>query len=139
MKPASYLIPAFQDLDSVVTKAAARITDHFADEEYSAIVCTGISGLIVSPSIAMILNKKLVVVRKPDDTSNHSKLAFEGYLTSDDDWIFLDDFVDTGSTRDYVITTLRNSGYTEGIGQYEWRHKHALHWTDTHRIKNHFP
>lgn len=70
------------------------------DYKFDTVAFRGMSGAIIGPSVAMALNKSMLLVRKPEDTT-HSSLKVEG------DWaarryIIVDDFVESGGTRDAI-------------------------------------
>ena len=63
--------------------------------KYDTLVGTGLSGTIAVTDLARKLDKKYLVVRKPNDGS-HSYLPVEGKLGQR--WVFVDDLVGTGTT-----------------------------------------
>ena len=72
-------------------------------DSFDSIVCCGISGLLVAPQVAEILNKNLVIVRKPDEQC-YSDFLIEGaapYL-----YVILDDLICSGSTLKWIKNTL---------------------------------
>ena len=91
-----YMGEAFDDPD----KITARVRNLLKGVKYDTLVGTGLSGTLVVPHVARALSKHWLVVRKPED-GTHSCHAAEGELGKR--WVFLDDFVDTGATRDRVI------------------------------------
>jgi hypothetical protein len=68
--------------------------------DYDTMIGTGLSGALMVPTLARALRKKWAIIRKPDDGS-HSEARYEGTIGSR--WIFVDDFVSSGQTRDRVI------------------------------------
>ena len=64
-------------------------------KRYDTLVGIGLSGAIVVPRLAASLGKHALFIRKPNDGS-HSWLPAEGTLGHQ--WIFVDDFIDTGAT-----------------------------------------
>lgn len=73
--------------------------------DFDTVVVTGVSGTLMGGVIAHALDCNLVVVRKPDDVSTHSYRRIEGDLGRR--WVFLDDLIDTGSTRRRVLREVR--------------------------------
>ncbi len=53
------------------------------------------------PTLALRLKKKFVLIRKEDDDSHHGGGRLLGELG--ERWIFVDDFISTGKTRDRVV------------------------------------
>ena len=68
--------------------------------EFDAIVCRGVSGLLIAPIVAMRLNKTLIVVRKGEKT--HSAYTVEGDHGAKR-YLILDDFIDGGDTVRAII------------------------------------
>ena len=69
--------------------------------EFDAIAYTGQSGALVAPTIAYLLNKHLIMVRKDVELSgSHSFNRVEGYVNKNEpiNYIIIDDFVETGKT-----------------------------------------
>ena len=88
-----YMSDAFDDPDALTE----RVKQLLKGTRYDTIVGTGLSGTLVVPYVARKLHKHWLIVRKPNDGS-HSSFKAEGELGQR--WVFLDDFVDTGETRD---------------------------------------
>ena len=111
-----YLDAALVDLDGVL-ETAERI---LADYDYDTLVGTGFSGALVVPALALRLGKQFVLVRKENDGSHHSGRMI-GQLGKR--WVFLDDFVSSGTTRKRVRRAVHLSceerGWkTEHVGDY---------------------
>jgi adenine/guanine phosphoribosyltransferase-like PRPP-binding protein len=78
------------------------------DVDFDTVVGTGLSGTIGATLIAYALKKHLLIVRKPSDAEtmprgawpNHSGFKTEGRMGRK--WVFVDDLVSTGKTRDRV-------------------------------------
>lgn len=118
-----YMDSAVFDLPDVIETAKKAL----AGVDFDTLVGTGFSGSIVIPSIALALGKNFVLIRKETDDSHHGKGRLVGQLGKK--WIFVDDFVATGRTRQRVIDKIdeaiaeyRQIGYTvdetELVGQY---------------------
>lgn len=73
--------------------------------QFDTLVVTGISGVVMGGVLAHALGVNLLVVRKEDDRSTHSFSRIEGHLG--ERWAFLDDLIDTGSTRSRVVREVR--------------------------------
>jgi len=112
-----YMDDAVFNLAGVIETAKDRLKD----VDFDTIVGTGFSGGIVIPSLALALGKKFVLIRKETDDSHHGKGRLLGDLG--DRWIFVDDFVSSGSTRQRVIEKIHETGGMYGhfptlVGQY---------------------
>lgn len=119
----SYLTSAFASAEELV-KQAQRILDGV---EYDTMVGTGLSGGLVVPALARLLNKEFALIRKSGDSS-HREREVEGSLG--DRWIFVDDFVSSGDTLARVRAAIDNAqkgqpyGWdafkTEYVGTYQY-------------------
>ncbi len=87
------------DLEEAVTYVAETI----ADVDFDTLVFRGFSGALVGPCVALRLNKKWALVRKPGD-STHSCHRIEGYVFGN--YIIIDDFIDTGETVLWITRTV---------------------------------
>lgn len=67
------------------------------DVDFDTVVGTGMSGIPAATLIGNSMGKHILLVRKPDDKSNHHGGPVVGELGAR--WIFVDDFVSSGSTR----------------------------------------
>jgi adenine/guanine phosphoribosyltransferase-like PRPP-binding protein len=74
-------------------------------ESFDSIVCCGISGLLVAPQIAEILNKHLVVVRKENDKC-YSDFGIEGVAPYR--YIIIDDLICSGKTVRHIKNTIKD-------------------------------
>ncbi|WP_158881951.1 hypothetical protein [Amycolatopsis anabasis] len=88
--------------------------------DFDTMIGTGLSGSLVVPVIARALGKHWAIVRKPNDGS-HSNKPLEG--TVGDRWVFVDDFVESGATRNRVIDVIEDAQEhyrfeTEHVGSY---------------------
>lgn len=115
-----YMDEAVFNLSEVIETAKQRL----ADVDFDTMVGTGFSGSIVIPSLALALGKKFVLIRKETDDSHHGKGMLVGQLG--EKWIFVDDFVSSGKTRQRVIDKVAewSADYdvdTELVGQYTYQ------------------
>jgi len=85
--------------------------------EFDAIVCCGVSGLLLAPTLALYMDKHLAVVRKVSD-SNHSEFNVESNMEDGDSWIFVDDLTATGNTQSYVRERMAKLGHGNTVGAY---------------------
>jgi len=68
-------------------------------DEFDSIACCGVSGLMVVPQIAELLNKNIVVVRKPDE-ERYSNFWIEG--ASPYRYVVVDDLICSGNTFKWI-------------------------------------
>lgn len=90
--------------NKIIIKAVCdlrKISDNF-----DSIVCCGTSGLMVAPQVCEILDKHIVVVRKPD-TKSYSDFFMEGVMPFR--YVIIDDLICSGST----IRLIKNTIYEE--------------------------
>ena len=89
--------------NKIIIKAVCdlrKITDSF-----DSIACCGVSGMMVVPQIAELLNKNIVVVRKGGDK------CYSAFLTEGANpfrYIILDDLICSGSTIKHIKKTIKN-------------------------------
>ena len=90
--------------------------------DFDAVACTGVSGMLIAPSIAMRLGVQLIVVRKTLGATHATELA-EGEPIRSYRYLLVDDFSCTGATIRNVDEKLHGthvgswfySGHTEGF------------------------
>ena len=87
------------------------------DTPFDAIVCTGVSGLLLAPMVALTMAKRLAVIRKEGDV-NHSEFRVETTMKDGDSWIFLDDLIVSGATLHAVRDTMQRMGFGKEVGTY---------------------
>lgn len=112
-----------------IAEVARLLLKHHPEKlKFDTLVGTGLSGAIVVPPLARSLRKKFLLIRKDNDSS-HSSYPAEGVLGRR--WLFVDDFVSSGTTFHKVITGVekcvkdvgkwRDPGFTSelvGVFQY---------------------
>lgn len=114
---ASYMEDAIFNLPRVIETAQ----EDLKDVDFDTMVGTGFSGGLVIPALALAMGKKFVLIRKETDDSHHGKGRLIGELGQR--WIFVDDFVSSGRTRQRVIDKIdevvkREYEKPERVGQY---------------------
>lgn len=104
-------------------KRVAAAVEDALPKNVDTLVCTGLSGMLVTPFVAATLGLNLVVVRKE---KSRDRYLVEGSLGKH--WVLLDDFVFSGATTarvvDRVAFECRRRGYsTEFVGvMCYWHH-----------------
>jgi adenine/guanine phosphoribosyltransferase-like PRPP-binding protein len=68
-------------------------------DTFDSIACCGVSGLMVVPQIAEILNKNIVIVRKPEE-KRYSEFYIEG--VSPFRYVVVDDLICSGDTFKWI-------------------------------------
>jgi len=71
-------------------------------KDFDSIACCGVSGLMVVPQIAEILNKNILVVRKNE--RRYSDFATEGVAPFR--YVVIDDLICSGKTIKHIMDTL---------------------------------
>lgn len=74
--------------------------------EFDTVVCRGISGCLIVPTLADSLRKPFLLVRKKGD-GNHSGFLFEGHAGVQK-FIIVDDLIDTGSTIRAILSAMKD-------------------------------
>lgn len=69
--------------------------DSLRDVDFKTLVFRGFSGALVGPVVALELNKRWALIRKPHDRT-HSCSMIEGEVFGD--YVIIDDFIETGDT-----------------------------------------
>jgi len=71
-------------------------------KEFDSIACCGVSGLMVVPQIAEILNKHIVIIRKQGQS--YSTFSMEGVTPFR--YVIIDDLICSGETVKYIKNTV---------------------------------
>ncbi len=127
MNHAMYLGDALRRPRATVEASVRFLAEH--SNEFEGIVCTGLSGLLIAPMIAMELGKTLAVVRKRGDCgpdNNHSICGVETTIEMRQNWIFIDDIISTGNSVLRVRKEMVDLGYNPEVATYlycmrDWR------------------
>lgn len=121
-----YMDSALFDLSGVIKAAEGGLQD----VDFDTLVGTGFSGGIVIPALALAMGKKFVLIRKETDDSHHGGGRVLGELG--EKWIFVDDFVSSGRTRQRVIgkivdTASACGATTRCVGAYMYEARSAYY------------
>lgn len=125
-----YIQQAFsqEDRANIISSFGKCISDNVFGE-FDGLVCRGTSGLLIAPLLAHLFDKKLMVVRKPNDNSHSEGTILEG----DDNiqrFVIIDDFTCSGSTLNSILDGI-NKGKRQWfydmynpqyVGCYFWMH-----------------
>ena len=88
--------------NSVVIKAVCHLRK--ISDQFDSIACCGVSGLMVVPQIAEILNKNIVIVRKSE--RRYSEFFIEGVASSN--YVIVDDLICSGDTIKRIVNYIRD-------------------------------
>jgi adenine/guanine phosphoribosyltransferase-like PRPP-binding protein len=72
--------------------------------DFDSIACSGISGLIIVPQIAEILNKNIIILRKAQE-KRYSEFEIEGVTPFR--YIIIDDLICSGRTVRHIKNTIK--------------------------------
>jgi len=97
MRNVSYSREAFTEPEAMILQARAALRN----VDYDTMIGTGLSGALMIPTLARALGKKWAIVRKPGESSHADWPGYEGEIG--ERWIFVDDFIASGTTRNRVI------------------------------------
>ena len=120
MEHSPYLRELMRDQTSVINAAIATLSA--VAEDFDAIVVTGVSGLLLGPTLAHLMRKRIGIVRKYEDQpgkGNHAVCAVESNMEFDDRWLFVDDLIASGETVKRVVCQMeRHMPTTRMAGRY---------------------
>jgi adenine/guanine phosphoribosyltransferase-like PRPP-binding protein len=105
-----YFDTAFDKREQVIGKALG-ILKH-KREDFDVIVCRGYSGMVIAPTLAFCLKKKLFVVRK-DGERCHSGQKYIGDLG--EKYLMVDDFISSGKTYEAILLALTDVHEREAL------------------------
>lgn len=102
-------------------KIVAKIVKELRNVEFDALAVRGVSGLIMAPIVAYLLNKHVIVVRKPKDVErSHANEIVESPITTGD-YVIFDDFVGSGETAREIQRQIRGTcPLLVCVGGYVW-------------------
>lgn len=100
----SYLGCALRpDLRKEVIRLLVERMTSFGLDKFDTIVFRGMSGTLIAPSVADILGKNMVVVRKSD--GSHSSYVIEGFMDLKN-YVIIDDLIFSGSTVRTILESI---------------------------------
>jgi adenine/guanine phosphoribosyltransferase-like PRPP-binding protein len=102
---AEYLDDVTLTLVAVADDACVNLAPYKG--RFDTLVCTGLSGTILTPLLSIMLDIPFCIVRKKGE-NNHSGYPVEGLVGKRA--LFIDDFIDTGDTKRHVFDTMRDHG-----------------------------
>ena len=86
-----------KERNKIIIKAVCDLRK--INENFDSIVCCGISGLMVVPQVAELLNKNIIIIRKKNEDC-YSEFSIEG--VSPFRYIILDDLICSGNTVRHI-------------------------------------
>lgn len=116
----SYFSKLFTNPDDVIKDARKLLKN----VDFDTMVGMGLSGSLVIPRLAEALGKQWFIVRKSDNS--HACNKGEGRIGHK--WLFVDDFIASGDTRQRVKNTIRDLSEkynfpTEYVGTYTYQYE----------------
>jgi adenine/guanine phosphoribosyltransferase-like PRPP-binding protein len=99
-------------------------------DEFDFIAVRGCSGMLVGAPVSLALDKPLVVVRKPDEKSHQWGGCVVNVNRARGRYVFLDDMVSSGMTRDAVVEALADIAGTEYAATYLYHPARWRAWAD---------
>ncbi len=87
--------------NNIIIKAVCDLRK--ISKDFDSIACCGVSGLMVVPQIAEILNKNILVVRK--DERRYSDFTTEGVAPFR--YVVIDDLICSGKTIKHITDTIK--------------------------------
>jgi adenine/guanine phosphoribosyltransferase-like PRPP-binding protein len=101
-------------------------------DTFDSIICCGISGLMVVPQIAELLDKHIVVIRKKDDRC-YSEFPMEGVTPFR--YIIVDDLVCSGNTIKHIKNTIHeDSPRAQCVGVYCYMPDECAYTSETSKL-----
>jgi adenine/guanine phosphoribosyltransferase-like PRPP-binding protein len=98
-------VDGLDDMQAVVAQTVMDLRLHA--DEFDFIAVRGSSGMLVGAPVSLALDKPLVVVRKPDEKSHQRSGDVINWHRAHGRFIFLDDMVASGRTREEVLKGLK--------------------------------
>lgn len=108
-----YLNDAITDAKGIVE----RTLESCDPDSFDAICVTGVSGMLIGPILAYLLDKRLAVVRKTRANS-HAECEVEHNFEAGDRWIFVDDLIASGETIQRVQNAMLYADLGEMTASY---------------------
>jgi orotate phosphoribosyltransferase len=100
------------------------------DVEFNTLVGTGLSGGLIVPVLARMLNVDFAIVRK-EGVSNHGHYDVEGVIG--DKWLFVDDLICTGASLRKVHRKMEDcSKNTQFMGVYLYDTRYFVSTKEAH-------
>lgn len=99
----------------------SRVVKELRDVDFDAFAVRGVSGLIMAPIVAYLLDKHVIVVRKPKtEEYSHASQLVEVPIT-EGKYIVFDDFTGSGATAREIMERVRLAcPKMECVGGYVW-------------------
>jgi adenine/guanine phosphoribosyltransferase-like PRPP-binding protein len=83
------------------------------EDEFDAVVVTGLSGTIPAAIYCYQHDKQLVVIRKDDDITHGVRTEGKEYFAAGTPYIIIDDFISLGHTMQRIYDKLDEFGHDE--------------------------
>ena len=96
-------LPLITGLRRNILKRAVKDIRPFS-KKFDAIAISGASGFLIGPSLADILGKKLIIVRKGGERPHGFVVEFSDIC---ENYLIVDDIINTGNTIKRIIKTIK--------------------------------
>jgi len=96
------LVLNHKERNKIIIKAVCKLRK--ISDEFDTIACCGISGLLVVPQIAELLNKHILIIRKNEKC--YSEFRMEGVAPFR--YVVVDDLICSGSTIKRIKNTIKD-------------------------------
>jgi orotate phosphoribosyltransferase len=96
------LVLNHKERNKIIIKAVCKLRK--ISDEFDTIACCGISGLLVVPQIAELLNKHILIIRKNEKC--YSEFRMEGVAPFR--YVVVDDLICSGSTVKRIKNTIKD-------------------------------
>ncbi len=101
-------------LNKVINTLKRLIVERVGLDNFDAIAYRGMSGAGVATALGFLLNKPLIMVRKPNQESAHTTAKAEGVLSAER-IIIVDDLIATGNTILKMVKTIGEEGVRDRL------------------------
>lgn len=106
------------DLRRMTVENVIRVLRHY---DFDAIAFTGLSGSLIVPTVAMLMNKTLLAVRKDNDKCHSGRLVEGDYNARR--YIIVDDMISSGDTLRSIVDKISSAvpnAHCLGSLEYLW-------------------
>lgn len=110
--------PTLDDLAEDVQRAVACLLTR--KTQFDGLVVQGMSGVIPGVPVSLATGLPLVVIRKDGDSTHDDRHINFHLVEPGTRWVFLDDFIASGNTRERVVEAIQEGG-GEVVAQYMCR------------------
>lgn len=119
-----------KERNKIIIKAVCDLRK--ISDEFDSIACCGISGLMVVPQVAELLNKHILIIRKKSDKC-YSEFTIEGVAPLR--YIILDDLICSGNTVRHIRNNIGSEfSRAKCVGLYCYMPKECAYTQETAKL-----